>query len=476
MDDLFWMQAFGNKSILDTIQDEYVKQFVQINYGVWDRLDNMKPFVAGWGEKPNGACFYPQDMTKEEFEVLEDTNKRSLYTIIVRGEDGKLKVVWYKDYFKQQIDKVCQLLQKAIPLAENADLKRYLEERFKAFQTDDYFASDLAWMDMKSANIDFVVGPIENYEDRLLGYKAAYEGFVLVKDVEWSKNLAKFTVMLPDLQKDLPCPAEYKREVPGTESDINVYDVVYYAGDCNSGSKTIAINLPNDERVHLQKGSRRLQLKNSMKAKFDKIMQPIAALILAEEHLPHVKFDAFFSNVTFHEVAHGLGIKNTITGKGTVRDALKEHYSAWEEAKADILGLFMVEQLIQKQEITNISVEDAYITFIAGMLRSIRFGAASAHGKANMMCLNYFESQSAFTRDAQGKYRIHLDKAKQAMKEWAELVLKMEGDGDYDRAAKYLSEHIQVWDALQTDLQKIADAKIPRDIVFTQGKTVLGLP
>jgi hypothetical protein len=475
MNDLFWKQAFGDKSVLDTISDEWTKKFAMINYGPWERLNDLKPFVSGYGEKPLGSQFYPTDMTKEEFELLDDANKTSLYTILVRDEAGILKSVFYKDYYKDQLEKVYALMQKAIELAEDPGLKKYLELRLEALKTDDYLASDLAWMDMKESKIDFVVGPVENYEDKLFGYKAAYEAFVLVKDVQWSNDLAKFTQMLPDLQKELPCDPKYKQEVPGLESDLNVYDAVYYAGDCNSGSKTIAINLPNDERVHLEKGTRRLQLKNAMKAKFDKIMIPIGDTILEKEQQKNLKFEAFFWNVTFHEVAHGLGIKNTVTKKGNIRQALQAQYSAWEEAKADILGLFMVENLIGKGEITNITVEEAYTTFITGMLRSVRFGAASAHGQANTMCYNFFEEKGAFTRNADGRYHIDIEKAKQALRDWAAFILQVEGEGDFATATSYNEKNGKINERLQADLDKINSAGIPRDIDFKQGKQSLGL-
>ena len=473
IDELFWMQTFGDKSLLDDIKDPCMKEFAMINYGPWDRLNALTPFVPDYGKKPAGANFYPTDITKEEFDALDNPDKNSEYTVLVRNEAGGLEVVWYKDFYKEKLDKIVDLMNQAIELAEDAGFKNYLTERVKSFQTDDYFPSDMAWMDMKESAIDFVIGPIENYEDGFNGIKAAYESFILVKDKKWSKNLEKYTSMLPALQKELPCDPKYKQEVPGTESDLNVYDAIYYAGDCNSGSKTIAINLPNDERVHIQKGSRRLQLKNSMQAKFDNIMIPIAKLMVDEKQINNVKFDAFFSNVTFHEVAHGLGIKNTITNKGTIRNALKEHYSAWEEAKADILGLFMVEKLVESGELTECTVEDSYITFIAGILRSIRFGAASAHGKANMMAYNFFEEKEAFSRTDEGKYLINIEKAKAAAREWGALILQVEGDGDYDFAKQYLEANSIIKPALQADLDKIRDANIPRDIRFQQGMEVL---
>lgn len=477
MDELFWEQAYGldNRAALDTLSDPAMKAFAMLQYGAWDRLGEEKCFIPGVGEKPKGANFYPADMTKAEFEALQDPEKESQYTVIRRDENGALKVVPYREAYKEQLAKVDQLLGQAIDLAEDAGLKKYLTERRKAFQTDDYFASDMAWMDMKESKLDFVVGPIENYEDALFGYKTAYEAFILVKDEKWSNDLAKFVKMLPALQKQLPCDPKYKKEVPGTESDLNVYDVIYYAGDCNAASKTIAINLPNDERVHLAKGARRLQLKNAMQAKFENICVPIADLLICDDQKDNVNFNAFFSNVCFHEVAHGLGIKNTVTGKGNLRQALKEQYSAWEEAKADICGLFLTQTLIEQGEITNCSVEDAYVTFIAGIFRSVRFGATEAHGIANMMCFNYMQDHEAFAKNADGKYVINIEKAKEALNGWAALILQVEGDGDYDFAKKYAEENGKVRADLQKDLQAIADAKIPRDIRYNQGLKALGL-
>ena len=475
MDELFWEQSFGDKSILDTISDQYIREFAMIQYGAWNRLDCEKAFVPGFGEKPKGANFYPADMTKEEFDALQDPAKESLYTIIRRDENGALKVIPYREAYAEKLAVVDSLMGEAIALAEDAGLKNYLEKRREAFRTDEYFESDMAWMDMKESKIDFVVGPIENYEDALYGYKTAYEAFILVKDEKWSNDLAKYTKMLPELQTLLPCDPKYKQEVPGTESDLNVYDVIYYAGDCNSASKTIAINLPNDEQVQLKKGSRRLQLKNAMNAKFQKILMPIAEQLIAEEQLDNVKFDAFFSNVCFHEVAHGLGIKNTVTGKGNLRQALKEQYSGWEEAKADICGLFITQTLIEKGEMTGITVEDAYVTFIAGILRSVRFGATEAHGIANMMCFNYMEDNGAFTRNAEGKYVVDVEKAKEALKTWSAMILEVEGEGDYDRAKTYAAENGVVRPSLQKDLDVIAGANIPVDIRCVQGAEVLGL-
>ena len=475
IDNLFWQQTFGDKSLLDSIQDPYTKDFAMIQYGPWDRLDENKPFVSGYGAKPLGCRYYPEDITPEEYEAYKDPNKGSLYTVLRRGEDGALKTLWYHEAYAQEINKICHLLDSAIGIAQNSEMKKYLQERKKAFETDNYYASDLVWMDMKSGRLDFVVGPIENYDDNLNNAKASYEAYILLKDEERSSELAKFIQMLPELQTELPCAPQYKTFVPGTSSDLNVYDAVYYAGDCNAGSKTIAINLPNDDKVQAVKGTRRLQLRNSMQAKFEKIMIPIGQLVLSEEDQQHLKFDAFFWNVTFHEVAHGLGIKETINGKGSVDEAMKTQRSNWEEAKADILGLFMVCKLIEKGEITNITVEDAMVTYLTGLFRSVRFGAGEAHGIANAMCFNYMDMQKAFARDDAGFYHINYKNFKAAIEKWANVILTTQGDGNFSFAEKFAKQHGKISGDMKEDIWRINSSSVPRDIRFNEGLEVLGL-
>ena len=475
MNDLFWYEAYGNKDeLLNSITDEDTKAFVKINYGPWGRLNGNEPFVEGVGPKPKGANFYPKDMTKEEFEAADIKDKSSIYNFVRRDENGKLYSIPYHKQFEKEVREVADLLLEASKLADDAGLKKYLELRAQALLDDNYQPSDLAWMDMKTNTLDIVIGPIETYEDALFGNKAAHEGYVLIKDMEWSERLARFSAYLPELQVGLPVDEKYKKETPGTDSDLNAYDVVYYAGDCNAGSKTIAINLPNDEEVQLQKGTRRLQLKNAMRAKFDKIMVPISEVLIDESQRKHITFDAFFANTMFHEVAHGLGIKNTINGKGTVRTALKEHSSALEEGKADILGLYMIQQLNAKGELTD-DLKDNMVTFMAGIFRSVRFGASSAHGKANMIRFNFFKEKGAFTRNENGTYKVDFDKMIVAMKEMSNLILTLQGNGDYEGVAKLVTEKGTISAELQADLDRLSEANIPVDVIYEQGTEVLGL-
>lgn len=478
MDEIFWMQAYGNKEeLMNDSTDEYVKKFIEINYGPWERLNGNKPFVEGVGDKPLGANFYPVNMTKEEFEKLEDPNKTSLYTLIKRDEKGDLKAVWYHEAFKERTDKAADLLKQAAELAEDEGFKNYLNLRADALLTDEFLESDMAWMDMKNNDIDFVVGPIENYEDALFGYKAAHEAYILIKDKEWSMKLEKYAAMLPDMQKALPVSDEYKKETPGSNSDLGAYDVIYYAGDCNAGSKTIAINLPNDSRVHAAKGSRRLQLKNAMQAKFDKILVPISNLLIAEDQRKNISFDAFFENTMFHETAHGLGISYLIENDTVeVGEALKEFTTTIEEGKADILGLFFVTKLHEMGEFPEKDLMDNYVTFMAGIFRSVRFGVSSSHGKANMLRFYYFQDAGAFSRDAEtGTYSVNFEKMKEAMNTLSEKILKIQGDGNYEEAKKWVEEKGKIGEDLQKDLDRVNDAGIPVDIVFEQGLAQLGL-
>jgi hypothetical protein len=478
MDDLFWRQAFndGYADWLASIEGAEARRFAELNYGPWDRLANDAPFIEGFGPKPLGANLYPPDMSKDEFESAYLPGKQGLYSLVRRGNAGELVLVPYHVAYKDELQQAAELLREAADLAEDPAFATYLKLRAAALISDDFQASDLFWMDVKSNEIDVVIGPIETYEDRLFGYRAAYESYVLVKDMEWSDRLSRFALFLPELQEGLPVPGEYKRETPGTDSDLNAYDVVYYAGHSNAGSKTIAINLPNDEQVQLEKGTRRLQLKNAMQAKFEKILLPISDTLIDEAQRKHVTFDAFFSNVMFHEVAHGLGIKNTINGRGTVREALLDMASSMEEGKADVLGLYMVIELLEAGELGEADIMDYYVTFMAGIFRSIRFGAASAHGKANMVRFNSFEEQGAFVRDPEsGTYRVDAERMTQAMTELSRLLLTLQGDGDYEGARELAETMGVIGEQLQADLDRLTRAGIPVDITFRQGLAELGL-
>ena len=476
MDDLFWYQAYGDRdALLAGIQDPAAREFARINYGPWDRLAGLSPFIEGYSSKLPASNFYPHDMTREEFEAWNEPGKNGEYSYVRRDDNGQLMLVPYSVMHAEPLTQAAAYLREAATLAEDEALRRYLELRADALVSDVYQPSDMAWMDMKSNRIELVIGPIEHYEDRLFGYRTAFEAFVLIKDMEWSERLARFAAFLPDLQRGLPVPDAYKAETPGSDADLNAYDAIYYAGDANAGAKTIAINLPNDEQVQLEKGTRRLQLRNAMRAKYDEILVPIAGELVAEDLLGNITFNAFFSNVMFHEVAHGLGIKNTLDGQGTVRAALREYGGALEEAKADVLGLYMITKLFEAGELQEGELLDHYVTFMAGLFRSVRFGASSAHGRANMMQFNYFAEQGAFNRGEDGKYSVNFEAMQGAVQSLARRILMLQGDGDYAGVGALLDSHGIIGTALAEDLARLNSAGIPVDVVFEQGFEALGL-
>ncbi len=478
MDDLFWKEAYpGDKdSLLSSAGNPTLKDLFTINYGPWERLNDDKPLSDKYGEKPAGANFYPTGMSVDEFQNFNDPDKTSQYTLIRRDTAGNLISVWYHDAFSDKVREAASLLDKAAGLAQDPGFKKYLKLRSEALLTDKYYDSDAAWMQMKNNDIDFVVGPIENYEDQLFNYKAAHEAFILLKDHDWSNKLKKVSSMLPELQKGLPVPAKFRDKVPSANSDLNVYNVIYYAGDCNAGSKTIAINLPNDPEVRAKFGSRKLQLKNTIRDKFEKILVPISNVLIAEDQRKYIDFDAFFENTMYHEVAHGLGVDYTVDGKGSVRDALKDTYSALEEGKADILGLYIISKLADSGQHENKDLMNNYVTFLAGIFRSVRFGASSAHGVANMIRFYYFQEAGAFTRDeATGTYRVNFEKMKGAIKNLSAKLLTIQGTGDYEAATDLIRENGYVRKQLQKDLRELNNMNIPVDIIFDQGPSVAGL-
>jgi len=477
-DSIFWKQTYGSRdALLKTIDNDTINKFVDINYGPWERLNNNKPFVKGFGEKPKGARFYPSNITKAEFDAFKDSTKNSPYTVIKRDADKKLISVPYSEEYAYYLSGINDNIQRVagMMMRDDSSFGKYLHYRGEALVTNDYKLSDKMWLESQNNVLDIIFGPIESYEDQFGGVKTSYETYIVAKDVEWSKKLQKYVALLPSLQKGLPVSKKYQTPLPGLKSQIGAYDVLMYAGDCNSGSKTIAVNLPNDESVQTEYGTRRLQFKNVMRAKFDSILVPIVNVLIDEEQRKYVSFDAFFANTMFHEVAHGLGIKNTIIDDKPVSLALGEYHAALEEGKADVLGLYMITELLQSKDITEGTLENYYTTFVASIFRSIRFGAASAHGKANMVRFNFFMQEGAIKKNEQGTYTIDFAKMKVAVYKLSALILEIQGDGDKAKAADLLNKEGVISAALQADLDSLKAHSIPVDVIFNQGARQLGL-
>jgi hypothetical protein len=506
-DEIFWQQAWGDKKLLlDRVKNDTLKRFIELNYGPWDRLNNNVPFVQGMGEKPKGAGFYPANITQTEWDQWNNPQKNNPYSVVKRDESGKLFSEPYHTAYRENMIEMVKHLSLAANTIRQEDERfaNFLIERCNGLMQGEYNSSDIHWLGLLNNRLDIIIGPIENYEDEFQGIRTAFESYVMVRDMTWTQKLEKYVSLLPSLQQSLPVDAAYKptlamnspqssmpagnadamvvieAPLPGAPdgpkpgSSLAVFDVIYYAGHNNAGSKTIAVNLPNDEKLQQEYGTRRSQLKNVMQAKFDNMVKPIAGLMLVEAQATKVNFDAFFNNVMFHEVAHGLGVKNTVDGKATVREALGADFSPIEECKADVLGLYMVTKLLETGELTG-NIDDFYVTFVAGTFRSVRFGAASAHGKANMIIFNTLLSKGAVSRQKNGKYLVNVPEMKKIISNLAAELLTLQGDGNKAGVSNMLSTRAVISETLKADLVSIEKAGIPVDLIFEQGVNVLGL-
>ena len=478
MDEIFWKQAsykgveireMLDKS-LDAADKDYL-DYVIINYGPYDRLDENKPFI-GSATKPAGAAFYPPDMTKQEFQdyiaAHPDLQEafESPYTVI-RRQGGELAAVPYNEEYKAELEPAAALLREAAEITTNASLKKYLAQRADDLLSNDYYQSDCDWIDLEGNLVEIVIGPYEVYEDGLNGIKAAYTSFVYVNDVEEMKKIAGYIDFLDEMQKNLPVEQKYKdMQVAGLKSPLNVVFEVYTAGDTRAGVQTSAFVLPNDERVREEKGSKKVMLKNMMEAKFNKSLAPISKLVLTEEDAAYVSFWAYFNETVLHELCHALGVNYTTLPDGTrttVNRALREHYSPIEEGKADIAGIFSVRLLIDKGWIPQEKEREVYTSYLAGMFRSLRFGLHEAHALGTLVQYNFMMERGAFVYDeAAEKYHVDMSKIKDAVEELTRQYLILEGDGDYDKAAAFLEQYGKVTPLLEKTIDKLTD--IPVDI------------
>ena len=477
-DPLFLRQVWsGNQALLVKLQADTSPEgrerlhYFMINKGPWSRLDKNEPFIEGVPPKPPQAGYYPDDMTKDEFNswlaTLSEQDKQratGFFTVIRRGADGKLKIVPYHQEYREFLEPAAKLLKEAADLTANETLKNFLTKRADAFLSDDYYASDVAWMDL-DAPIDVTIGPYETYEDELFGYKAAFEAFITLRDEAESAKLVKFSGYLQDLENNLPIDPRYRNPKLGAASPIRVVDNVFCSGDGNRGVQTAAFNLPNDEKVIKEKGSKRVMLKNVQETKFNKVLAPISKIVMDPSQQSQISFDAFFTHILCHELMHGLGPHNIkVDGRDTnVRKELKELYSAIEEAKADITGLWALQYLIDKGAIDRAMERDLYTTYLASSFRSVRFGITEAHGKGQAMQFNYLLEKGGLKMDqAAGTFSVDASKIKNAVRELATEILTIEAEGSYDKAKSLLDKYALMRPEMQRALDKLAD--VPVDI------------
>ncbi len=475
IDQVFWQQASHDAvAIRDSLaaSDDLAAQdylaYVNINYGPYDRIFEGERFVGqGPARKPAGAGYYPEDMTREEFEAFVEANPdqkealESQYTVVLRNGDRLEAVPFYHYYM--QTGEIVTKLEEAAALADNPSLKKYLELRAIALATDNYYESDMAWMDLTGNDIDVVIGPIENYEDGLFNYKTAHECAVMVKDPEGTAELQMFTEHIDAFEQALPIKEEYKRASAGSGNVLEVVNIVYFGGDFQAGVKTIAASLPNDPRVTQAKGGKKQMYKNMMEAKFDKIVVPIAERILERGLREFVDRKAFTSFVTLHEVSHTLG-RAYVYGNDdlSVRRAMKERYSAIEECKADILGLYNNKLLHEEGIVTDVQRIRTIVTYVAGLFRSLRFGAEEAHGQANLVQLNWLLEHGAITKNEDGTHAVDFDVFMDVAEKLATKVLTIEIEGDYDAAGELLDTYGKMTPGIEATIEMLRD--IPRDL------------
>lgn len=478
MDALFLRQVWaGNDTLLFDLTRRLHSRLGQarlhaflVNTGPWSRLDDDAPFVPGVPTKPEEANFYPAGASKDEVAAWLDSlaeEERQVatgfFTTIRRAPGGGFQAVPYSVEYEGELQQAAALLREAAATTEQPTLRAFLEKRAAAFLSNDYFESDIAWMEL-DATIEPTIGPYETYEDGWFGYKAAFESFIGVRDEESTQNLERFTKELQWLEDRLPIPKEWRNPKIGALAPIRVVDLIFASGDGNSGVQTAAFNLPNDERVVSQKGSKRVMLRNTQQAKFAKTLVPISKVALAAEDQASVSFNAFFTHILMHELVHGLG-PQTITVDGrdtTVRDELKDVRAPIEEAKADILGLWAMQKLVEKGVLARTFEDSMYTTFVASSFRSIRFGLNSAHGRGQALQLNHLLDEGGLVVGPDGTFSVDEGKIKDAVKTLSTELLTIQAQGDYDGAKAILERLAVVRPETQQILDRLSD--VPVDI------------
>ena len=479
LDPLFLRQVWsGNDALKQKLEADKSAlgrqrlNYFLINDGPWSRLDHNEPFIDGVPrEKPVSANYYPDDMTKAEFETwvatLPEADKHKatgFFYLIRRDADKKLMTVPYSEAYAEFLEPAAKLLNEAAELTTNKTLKDYLLKRAAAFRSDDYYDSDVAWMDLDSP-IELTIGPYETYEDELFSYKAAFEAYVTVRDQTESAKLAKFSQYLQELENNLPIEARYRNPKLGAASPIRVVNEIFGSGEGNSGVQTAAFNLPNDERLVAEKGSKRTMLKNVQEAKFQKTLIPISRVVLSRAQQPQLSFESFFTHILAHELMHGLGPHNIKVGgqDTTVRKQLKELSSAFEEAKADITGLWALQYLIDKGVLDKQMESSLYTTFLASAFRSVRFGITEAHGKGIAMQFNYLTDEGAFeVNEATGTFSVNQAKVKEAVRKLTNEIMTIQAEGSYDKAKAMLDKYAVIRPPMQKALDRLT--AVPTDI------------
>ena len=462
-DAIYWQQVFGQKAFFSALP-QAERDFAYVNYGPWDRIDGTA-FLEGFGPRRPGACFYPEDMTVEEFQAWDEPLKNSPYTLVERKADGSLKAVWYHDAYSDHVRKIADYLRAAADITIKPSVREYLLAKAQAVLTDEYYQSEQAWLEMTDSKMDLVLGPLETIDDELLGKKASYGAYVLLKNLDRTELLGSICNRLPELQASLPGDPAYHSFMPGFESNIFSCNVIYYGGYTNAGYKTIAINFPYDARLQQEMGTRTILFDNIIREKFNRTVFPAGMLLLEADDKPHVDGNAFYWDIVFREVAKGLGVKETVNGKGLVADALGNQALTIEKMKSNVLGTYLCMQEVDAHRVEALIMKkDVIATFVVNTIRSARFGDADATGRANLIAYNYLLEQGAIVRKASGKYSIDYAKAEEAIYGLGALILRIQATGDYNAAEDLDARYAMVSSTLKADIVNLELEHIPVDI------------
>ncbi len=475
IDSMFFFENLENySSVIASIKDSATLKKFKYNFGPWDRFNGNKPFIDGFGDKPQGGNFYPKDMNTMEFYEFDDSCKFNPYTLIRRNENNELYCLPYHVEFKNFIDTIVDLLNKAAELAEDPEFAEYLRQRAIAMQNDDYYQSDSIWINLRNNKLDFIIGPVYVLDDKLFNIKAEHQSFILLKDTVWTGKMEKYNKWLRFLQKAIPVPEEYRAEEPGTSSSIVVYDALYYGGSGKCGGTLISVVFPIDPKIQISQGVKNLQFKNVIKYKFDAVAKPISEIILTQQQKPYITGDAFFVNTILYEMANSLGIRNTINGKGTVRNSLKNYFTISDYIKNYSLSLFLADKLFEVGEIKN-DLRENYFTFVVDLIRLIRFGEENDYAISNLVCFNYFVENKAIRYDKDGLITIDYEKMKEINSKLTQDIIIMQGNGDYSAMKQFIEKYNYIDDNLINLINKINQEKVPTDIYLIQGEKVLNL-
>ncbi|MBQ4201976.1 MAG: hypothetical protein II648_06750 [Bacteroidales bacterium] len=467
VDKIYWQQYFGDgQALLNSLASSDEKLYAQINYGPWDRIDG-KPFLPGYGSKPAGARFYPADLTAEEFDAWDDPCKDSPYTLVQRAADGSLKAVWYHDAYAQSISTIEGYLQRAADVTIKESVRNYLLKMIEGLKTDDYYESYKAWLEMNDSKMDLVIGPIEAVDDGLYGKKASYGAYVLLKNLQRTEELNSISARMGELQSMLPGDPANHDFVPGAQSDIFSCNVLYCGGYTNAGFKVIGINFPYDTKVQEELGTRTIIFDNVIREKFNRTVHPVGGALLEDVYQPHVDASAFYWLIVFREIAKGLGVKETVNGKGTVAEALAGEALCIEKAKSNVLGAWLCAQEAEAYHISALfQKEDVLTTFVTNTIRSTRFGAADPTGIANIIVYNYLLESKAITWNPSGRYSIDYDKTWKALEYLGSEILRIQAHGDIEAARAWAAKYGVAGPESLSDKRVLENAGIPVDIRF----------